>query len=169
MPRVPVCPYYGRTKKEQIVCLRDGAGTFGRGELRMNFPSQVCRLRYWMQHCCGDWEACSLSPALAAEYELHKDDKPFEACYNKAKENANEKAQKRVRRNSHKLITLQGYLKWSSPEGLRSIEAFAREGLSKTKIAKSCGCSPSAFKNWAQDCPEIDEAIKRGLQDYFQQ
>lgn len=168
MPRVPVCPYYGRTKKEQIVCLRDGAGTFGRGELHMDFPSQVCRLRYWMQHCCGDWEACSLSPALAAEYELHKDDKPSEACYNKAKEKAEEKAQKRVRRNSHKLITLQGYLKWSSPEGLRSIEAFAREGLSKTKIAKSCGCSPSAFKNWAQDCPEIDEAIHRGHQAYLQ-
>lgn len=169
MPRAPACPFYGGTHKERIVCLRDGAGTMGRGELRMDFPSQVCRLQYWMKHCCGDWEACSLSPALAVEYELHGDDKPSEVCHNKAKEKAEEKNRERIRRTSRKSRTLQGYLKWSSPEGLRGIEAFAREGMSKKKIAEQCGCAVCTLNHWIEDCPGIAEAIKRGLQDYLQQ
>lgn len=165
MPRAPVCPYYGNTHKEQIVCLRDGAGTFGRGELRMDFPSQVCRLRYWMQHCCDNWESCSLSPALAMEYEEHANDKPDTTCYNKAEE----KTKKEVKRTSRKSRTSQGYLKWSSPEGLRGIEDFARGGMSKKKIAEQCGCAVYTLNRWIEDCPGIAEAIKRGLQDYLQQ
>lgn len=85
MPRAPVCPFYGRAKRERLVCLRDGADTTGRGELCMEFPSQMCRVRYWVQHCCGDWKSCSLVPALTVEYECHKDDTPPEKCYNPTK------------------------------------------------------------------------------------
>ena len=38
MPRAPVCPFYGRAKREQLVCLRDGAGTTGQNELVLAFP-----------------------------------------------------------------------------------------------------------------------------------
>lgn len=69
MPRAPMCPFYGRTSHEDLVCLTGGAGTAGRHEMTMRFPTQVCRLRYWMDFCCQDWEKCSMSAALWREYE----------------------------------------------------------------------------------------------------
>ena len=54
MPRAPVCPFYGRVKREQLVFLRDGADTTGQGELSLSFPDQMGRVRYWVQHCCKD-------------------------------------------------------------------------------------------------------------------
>lgn len=85
MPRAPVCPFYGRVKREKLVCLRDGADTTGRGELCLEFPSQMCRVRYWVQHCCDDWETCSLVPALTVEYERNKDADSCGKCYNSVK------------------------------------------------------------------------------------
>lgn len=168
MPRAPVCPYYGSTKKEQIVCLRDGAGTFGSGELHMDFPSQVCRLRYWIRHCCGDWKACSLSPALSVEYEAHEarkddkaavacnnreDDKSIAVCYNKGSETV--KRRSSARRN---------YNKWLTASGLRQIEVFAREGLEDERIAEKCGCAVKTIENWAKRYPQFAEALERGRQ-----
>lgn len=69
MPRAPMCPFYGRTSHEDLVCLTGGAGTAGRHEMTMRFPTQVCRLRYWMDFCCQDWEKCSMAAALWREYE----------------------------------------------------------------------------------------------------
>lgn len=161
MPRAPACPFYGDTHKERIVCLRDGVGTMGRGELRMDFPSQVCRLQYWMKHCCGDWEACSLSPALAVEYELHGDDKPSEVCHNKAKEKVKKEVKQRPRKQHSDAYD---YQKWTRPSGLRKIEEYSRKGFSLNRIAKRCGCSTPTFRTWTQKCPELEEAIKRGRQ-----
>lgn len=153
MAKVPACPYYGRTHKEQIVCLRDGAGTSGRGELHMDFPSQVCRLRYWMRYCCGDWEACSLAPELETEYEAHKDDKPDAVCYNKGSKPVKKRTS--VRRN---------YNKWLTTSGLRKLEAFARKECSDEQIAKKCGCTVYTLLNWKQKYPEVREALERGRQ-----
>ena len=150
MPRAPACPFYGGTHKERIVCLRDGAGTMGRGELRMDFPSQVCRLRYWMQHCCDNWESCSLSPALAMEYEEHANDKPTTACYNKTSKQAK------------KHIPSANYKTWTSPSGLRKVEDFSREGLNKEQIANRCGCHVTTLRNWERRCPELTKALERG-------
>ena len=69
MPRAPVCPFYGRTSHEDLVCLTGGAGTEGQHEMTMRFPTQVCRLRYWVDFCCHDWERCSMAAALWREYE----------------------------------------------------------------------------------------------------
>ena len=69
MPRAPMCPFYGRTKKAKLVCLMGGADTTGADELEMNFPTQMSRVRYWVDFCCGDWERCTLADALWSEYE----------------------------------------------------------------------------------------------------
>lgn len=167
MPRAPACPFYGGTHKERIVCLRDGAGTMGRGELRMDFPSQVCRLQYWMKHCCGDWEACSLSPALAVEYELHGDDKPSEVCHNIAKGAI--KSSPPVSRRSEVKRGMpapkrRNYNKWLTLTGLRKIEDYARKGWDNERIAKACGCCLATLQNWTRKYPEFAEALTRGRQ-----
>ncbi len=79
MPRAPVCPFYGHTKKERLVCLQGGADTTGQNELTMHFPNQMCRVRYWVNFCCGDWKRCTLASALWEEYEK-ENGTPTAAC-----------------------------------------------------------------------------------------
>lgn len=69
MPRAPVCPFYGRVKREDLVCLMGGSGTTGKDEMLMRFPNQICRLHYWVAFCCQDWERCTLAKALWEGYE----------------------------------------------------------------------------------------------------
>ncbi len=69
MPRAPVCPFYGRVKREDLVCLMGGSGTTGKDEMLMRFPNQICRLHYWVAFCCQDWEQCTLAKALWEGYE----------------------------------------------------------------------------------------------------
>lgn len=98
MPRAPMCPFYGRTSHENLVCLTEGAGTAGRHEMTMRFPTQVCRLRYWIDFCCQDWERCSMAAALWREYErLEAKKETMEANKETETEKAPPKPEKKMR------------------------------------------------------------------------
>lgn len=92
MPRAPVCPFYGRTSHEDLVCLTGGAGTEGRHEMTMRFPTQVCRLRYWVDFCCQDWEKCTMAASLWREYERLEAKRAADTEFTKEEEAKAEKA-----------------------------------------------------------------------------
>lgn len=69
MPRAPVCPFFERARDERLICAVGGADEEKDGVLKLSFPTQVCRTRYWKRYCCGDWKNCKLSAALWEEYE----------------------------------------------------------------------------------------------------
>lgn len=151
MPRAPVCPFFGLAKKETIVCLRDGADTLGRGELRMGFPDQPGRVRYWADHCCGDWKACTMSEFLAVEYERHGDSGSGAAKQKKASGTAERPCDPRIKSGE-----------WRTPDGLGKLEKWVREGLSQRQIADKCGVSASTIRDWRKQFPEINAALACG-------
>lgn len=52
---------------------------------------------------------------------------------------------------------------WLTPEGLKKLEAWARDGLSDEQIAHNCGLkSISTFYEWKNKYPEFSEALKKG-------
>ena len=149
MPRAPVCPFYGRAKREQLVCLRDGAGTTGQNELVLAFPDQMGRVRYWVQHCCKDWHSCSLAAALwmetngsaatgqAAEICCRGDNEPLP--YTPPKSAA-----------------------WRTKQGLAKLESWVQSGLTGVQIAEKCGCSPRTLRKWVHKYPDIAKALRAG-------
>lgn len=54
------------------------------------------------------------------------------------------------------------YQAWLTEEGLLRIEAWARDGLVDTQIAKNIGISPTTLYDWKKKYPEISESLKRG-------
>ena len=54
------------------------------------------------------------------------------------------------------------YREWLTPDGLKRIEQWAREGLTDEQIAGKIHISSSTFYKWLIDHPEISEAIKKG-------
>ena len=52
---------------------------------------------------------------------------------------------------------------WLTPEGLKKLEAWARDGLSDEQIAHNCGLkSISTFYEWKKKYSEFSEALKKG-------
>lgn len=54
------------------------------------------------------------------------------------------------------------YEYWISPDGLLLVEGWARDGLSKEKIAKNIGCSRDTLNEWEKRFPDISDALKKG-------
>lgn len=54
------------------------------------------------------------------------------------------------------------YEEWITPDGLTSIEGWAREGLTEADITKKIGIGMSTFSEWKNRFPEIVDALKRG-------
>lgn len=54
------------------------------------------------------------------------------------------------------------YIEWLTPDGLLTIEGWAREGLSDEQIAKNIDINVSTLYKWEQNYSEIRDAIKRG-------
>ena len=51
---------------------------------------------------------------------------------------------------------------WLTPDGLTTVQGFARDGLSDAQIALKMGISTSTFCDWQNKFPEFLEAIKKG-------
>lgn len=51
---------------------------------------------------------------------------------------------------------------WITPDGLLSIEGWAREGATDSDIAKKIGIHLGTLCEWKNRFPEISEALKRG-------
>lgn len=54
------------------------------------------------------------------------------------------------------------YLDWITPEGLTSIEGWAREGATDSDIARKIGVTLKTLCEWKNRFSEISEALKRG-------
>lgn len=54
------------------------------------------------------------------------------------------------------------YRDWITPERLKIIEGWARDGLSNKQIAKNIGIHVSTLYEWRNDFPELNDAIKKG-------
>ena len=52
------------------------------------------------------------------------------------------------------------YKEWLTPEGLATIEGYARDGLNDNEIAKKLHITPSTFYEWLKNFSEIKETIK---------
>lgn len=57
------------------------------------------------------------------------------------------------------------YHKWRTEEGLRKIEAWARDGLIEEQICHNMGIGVTTLNAWKQRFPEILEALKKGKED----
>lgn len=57
------------------------------------------------------------------------------------------------------------YDEWLSPEGLKRLEGWARDGLTLKQIAGKCRCSLQTLRKWEQTFPPIAEALRKGLQN----
>ena len=53
------------------------------------------------------------------------------------------------------------YKEWLTPEGLATIEGYARDGLNDNEIAKKLHITPSTFYEWLKNFSEIKETIKK--------
>lgn len=51
---------------------------------------------------------------------------------------------------------------WISPDGLLTVQGFARDGLTDAQIAQKIGISLSTYYEWQNKFPEFSEAIKKG-------
>lgn len=54
------------------------------------------------------------------------------------------------------------YEEWITPDGLTSIEGWAREGMTEADITKKIGVCSSTFAEWKNRFPEIVDALKKG-------
>lgn len=54
------------------------------------------------------------------------------------------------------------YADWISPDGLLTVQGFARDGLTDAQIALKMGISTSTFCDWQNKFPEFSEAVKKG-------
>ena len=54
------------------------------------------------------------------------------------------------------------YEEWITPDGLTSIEGWAREGMTEADITKKIGIGLSTFAEWKNRFPEIVDALKKG-------
>ncbi len=54
------------------------------------------------------------------------------------------------------------YQEWLSEEGLLKLEAFAKQGLTDSEIAKRMGVTVSTLNNYKKQYSKIDEALKNG-------
>lgn len=50
---------------------------------------------------------------------------------------------------------------WTSPEGLKQIDAWAAQGLINAEIAVMMGIEPEALEDWLHRNPDISDALKR--------
>lgn len=57
------------------------------------------------------------------------------------------------------------YHKWITEEGLRKIEAWARDGLVEKQICHNMGIGVTSLNEWKKRFPEILEALKKGKED----
>lgn len=57
------------------------------------------------------------------------------------------------------------YHKWITEEGLRKIEAWARDGLVEKQICYNMGIGVTSLNEWKKRFPEIAEALKKGKED----
>ena len=149
MPRAPVCPFYGRVKREQLVCLRDGADTTGQGELSLSFPDQMGRVRYWVQHCCKDWHSCSLAAALWMET-------------NSSEMIIGQAAEICCGGSGSLPYTPPKSAAWRTKQGLAKLESWAQSGLTSVQIAEKCGCSPRTLRKWVRRYPDIAQSLRAG-------
>lgn len=51
---------------------------------------------------------------------------------------------------------------WITEEGLKRLEAYARDGLTDEQIAHNMGIAVSTYYEWKKKCPEFSEALKKG-------
>ena len=51
---------------------------------------------------------------------------------------------------------------WISPDGLTTVQGFARDGLTDEQIASKMGISLSTYYEWQNKYPELSDAIKKG-------
>lgn len=149
MPRAPVCPFYGRAKRERLVCLRDGADTTGQGELSLSFPDQMGRVRYWVQHCCKDWHSCSLAAALWMET-------------NGSEMIIGQAAEICCGGSEPLLYTPPKSAAWRTKQGLAKLESWAQSGLTGVQIAEKCGCNRKTLRKWVHRYPDIAKALRAG-------
>lgn len=56
------------------------------------------------------------------------------------------------------------YDEWLTPEGLKRLEGWARDGLTLKQIAERCRCSLQTLRKWEQTFPQIAGALRKGLQ-----
>lgn len=54
------------------------------------------------------------------------------------------------------------YQEWISPDGLLTIEGWARHGLTNEQIAKNIGVSSKTFYQWLNKYGEIGNSLKKG-------
>lgn len=54
------------------------------------------------------------------------------------------------------------YHDWITEDGLKKLEAWARDGLTDEQIAKNIGIIPNTLYTWQNKYKEIKEALKRG-------
>lgn len=54
------------------------------------------------------------------------------------------------------------YEYWLSPDGLRRLEAYARDGLTDDQVAKNIGVNRDTLYTWKKKYPDISDALKRG-------
>ena len=54
------------------------------------------------------------------------------------------------------------YHAWLTPDGLKRLEAWARDGLIDEQIAKNCGIAVKTLYEWKNAHPPIREALKKG-------
>ena len=57
------------------------------------------------------------------------------------------------------------FQKWLTPEGLKKIEAWARDGLIEKQICHNMGIGVTTINAWKHKFPEIAEALKKGKED----
>ena len=54
------------------------------------------------------------------------------------------------------------YHDWITEDGLKKLEAWARDGLTDEQIAKNIGIIPNTLYTWQNKYKEVKEALKRG-------
>lgn len=54
------------------------------------------------------------------------------------------------------------YKEWLTPEGLATIEGYARDGLNDKEIAEKIGVNKATFYDWLKNYPDFSDTIKKG-------
>ena len=54
------------------------------------------------------------------------------------------------------------YHDWITDDGLKKLEAWARDGLTDEQVAKNIGINRTTLYDWKNRFPDIDNALKRG-------
>lgn len=54
------------------------------------------------------------------------------------------------------------YHKWITDDGLKKLEAWARDGLTDEQVAHNIGINRATLYAWKNRYPNIDDALKRG-------